>query len=237
MSHKLILKDRVNQDGVFARHLESRRIAGDLCSKLTERILINLTEASPLEVADMGRNALVEYFARVKLINKFDLVKSWQKEEITCLKYRDYVDFTIEPVSVDFKRVKIFEIRPYASGIAERFSTGLDPSASCEYHHPQVVHDTFSEYAAWAKLLDGSAVAELNEIISQRKIDELKWIADGLYEQKFVVFFEVLVLRFSKKGIVRMGSPSSSNKTTFANRPAIGIPVHGHQSLVIEMDN
>jgi hypothetical protein len=84
------------EDGLFATDLEGEPIAADLCSKQTEGILTVLSDASPLEVVDMRRDALVEYFTRVKLIDKFDVLKSWQKEEITCLKYRDYVNFTIE---------------------------------------------------------------------------------------------------------------------------------------------
>jgi hypothetical protein len=161
--------------------LEGQSIAVDLCFKLTEGILTVLSDASPLEVVDMRRDALVEDFTGVKLIDQFDVLKLWQKEEITCLKYRDYVDFTIKPVSVDFERLKILEIRPYSSGLVQHFPAALDQWASGEYHNPHVLHDMCSESAVWEKLLNCSTVAELSEIISKREIDDLKWIAEGLH--------------------------------------------------------
>jgi hypothetical protein len=79
---------------------------------LTEEILTVFSDVSPREVVDMRRDALVECFTRVQLIDQSGLLKPWQKEELMCLKSQDYIGFTIEPLLVDFERLKIFETRP-----------------------------------------------------------------------------------------------------------------------------
>jgi uridine kinase len=185
----------------------------------------------------MSRDALIRHFTANELTDKIGVLKSWQKETISCLRHGSFIDYTVEPVSLDLERLRIFEIRPYAEGIVQRYPRGLNPWALGEWHNPRVLHEMFGEYAAWAKLLNCGTVAELNDIVYRRKIDDLKWIAEGLHEQKFVELAEYLAGRFATKRIVTIAGPSSSNKTTFAKRLAIGLRVHGYQSLVIEMDD
>jgi hypothetical protein len=92
-----------------------------------------------------------------------------------------------------------------------------------EFKDPQVLHVLFREYASWAKLLNCGTVAELNDIIYKRKIDDLKWVAEGLHEQKCVELAEYLAERFRIKRIVTIAG-LSSNKRTFAKRLAIALP-------------
>jgi uridine kinase len=95
----------------------------------------------------------------------------------------------------------------------------------------------FKEYTEWAKLLGCDSAAKLNEIIAKRQINHLKWIAEGLHEQKLCEIADKLAANFSHKRIVTIAGPSSSNKTTFAKRLAIYLRVNGYESLVIEMDD
>jgi uridine kinase len=224
-------------DGVYAYDLLGEPIPPDLCEKLTAGILQLLSGSVPLELVPLRRDVLLQHFTRGGYSDKVGVLKSWQKEEIPCLRVGDYIDFTIEPVSTDLNRLKLFEVRPYRAGIVQRYPRGLDPWAIGTWHDPQVLHDMFAEYAAWVKLLNCSTVAELNDIIYRRKIDELKWVAEGLHDQKFVELAEYLAARVAAKRIVTIAGPSSSNKTTFAKRLAIGLRVHGFDSLVIEMDD
>jgi hypothetical protein len=120
------------RDEVYATDLNGDPIAPDLCEKLTEGILSVLSGSFPLEVLDMRRDGLIEYFTRAKLADKVGVLKSW-KEEIPCLRHRDLVDFTIEPVSLDLDRLRIFEIRPDPAGIVQRYPTGFGPWALGEY--------------------------------------------------------------------------------------------------------
>jgi hypothetical protein len=113
-------------DGVFATDFQGNPIAPDLHSKLTEGILHVLNYASRLEVVNTRRDALVDYFTCMKLSDQSGVLKLSQKEEITCMKYRDSINFTIKHVSVDFECPKIVKIRFSLSSLVQRFPAGLD---------------------------------------------------------------------------------------------------------------
>jgi len=183
------------------------------------------------------RSELVAFFTDRGFNDKLGLIKTWHDEYIPCISCGDYLDYVLEPMSVDKERLRIFQVIQYADGIVLRFPTLLHPTALSEWNDPRALFEMFSEYREWAKLINCDTVSKLNSIIYERKIDSLKWVAEGLHEQKFAKIAKYLVKRVDKKRIVTIAGPSSSNKTTFAKRLAIQLRVNGYESVVIGMDD
>jgi len=177
------------------------------------------------------------YFNQTNQPDKIGVLKTWQDEIIKCICYDGFIDYAIEPCSIDKERLKVFEIRPYAEGLDLRYATFESPNCIQEFHDPQVYHEMFKEYSEWARLIDCHYVSKLNDIVYKKQIDEIKWVAEGLHEQKFAAIADSLCQNYANKKIITIAGPSSSNKTTFAKRLAISLHVNGFSSLVIEMDD
>lgn len=222
-------------DGVYCTDLHGKEITQAMCDQLTDTIKKFLESDTPIELIDMSRDTLIGIFTELGQEDKVGVLKTWQSNTIKCIKVNQLIDYTVEPHSTDKERLKIFEIRPYADGLVVRYPTFLHPDSLVEYQDPQVLHDMFKEYSEWAKLIKCDYAYKLNEIIYKRKIDDLKWVAEGLHEQKFAEIADYLTEK--KKRIITIAGPSSSNKTTFAKRLGISLRVNGYQSLVIEMDD
>jgi uridine kinase len=93
------------------------------------------------------------------------------------------------------------------------------------------------EHRKWARLIECDTLSKLNDIIYRRDIDNLKWIAEGLHEQKLAQIAKEIVAGFNERRIVMIAGPSCSNKSTFAKRLSIQLMVNGHKSLVLYMDD
>ena len=225
-------------DGLYCTDLDGAKpITQEMCDQLTSVIRRILDSDTPIEFPKVKRDFLLDIFAQTGQNDKVGILKSWQDEYITCIKCGEFLDYMIEPCSSDKERLKIFEIRPYADGLVIRYPTWWSPRAVGKFDDPQVLHDMFKEYSEWAKLIKCEYVASLNDIIYKRKIDDIKWVAEGLHEQKFAQIADKLAAGFPAKRIVTIAGPSSSNKTTFAKRLAISLRVLGFTSVVVEMDD
>ena len=224
-------------DGLYCTDPNRPEITSDMCEKLTAKIREFLDSDEQLELVPVSRDVLVEKFTELGQLDKVGVLKSWLDEKITCIKAGDMMDYAIEPVSTDKERLKIFEIRQFAKGFVLRYPRTNSPDEIGEYSDPQVLHDMFKEYSEWAKLIDCDNVSKLNEIIYSRKIDDLKWVAEGLHEQKLAMIADKIAEKFQTKRVITIAGPSSSNKTTFAKRLAIALRVLGFQSTLIEMDD
>ncbi|KAH0794928.1 Phosphoribulokinase / Uridine kinase family protein [Histomonas meleagridis] len=192
---------------------------------------------TPLELSTMPRAELIKYFKSIKCQDKVGVLKAWQDANIPIIRCGEFLDYVIEPMSTDKNRLTIFEIRKYEQGLLMRLPTMLNPTSIKEYKDPKVLHEMFSEYAAWAKLTNVDCVSKLNNAIYTGEIMKIKLVAEGLHEKKISKIASKLCKNFNSKRVITVAGPSSSNKTTFAKRLEIQLNVNGYEATVIEMDD
>lgn len=224
-------------DGLWCTDLQHEKITPEMCKQLQDSIMEILNGNQVIELLSLPREQLIEHFTALDMQDKVGVLKTWQDDFIPCIKFGDSIDYVIEPMSTNKERLKLFEIVPYNDGLILRFPLLTAPTELKPFKDPIVTLKMFSEYHEWAKLIGVDYVAKLNELIYKRKIDEIKWVAEGLHDNKLAYIADHLCANFATKKIVTVAGPSSSNKTTFAKRLAIALRVNGYQSLVMEMDD
>ena len=224
-------------DGYYMVDYEYQPISEEQVKAISEELKKLIESPTPITLGRMDRESLSKFFEEHGYKDKLGLLKTWNEDLIPCINCGEYVDYTLEPMSTDKERLKLFDIKAYENGLILRFPTLLNPEKLQEWQDPSAIFYMFREYRNWAKLIDCDNVAKLNSIIYHRKIDDLKWIAEGLHEQKFAKIAKHLVKNFPAKRVVTIAGPSSSNKTTFALRLAIQLRVNGFKSTVISMDD
>ena len=235
--HRQLRTEHSLGDGLYCTDLEGHEITEEQCKQLTDVLMKICENDTPIETPHMRRDQLAEIFSAYGLHDKVGILKSFLPETIECIKYRNFVDYVTEPPSTDKTRLKLFEIRKYRQGLVIRYPTLSDPDHISPWMDPMVLQNMFAEYSEWAKLIGVDSVSSLNEAIYNHHINDVKWVAEGLHEQKLAYIASELVANAATKRVVTIAGPSSSNKTTFALRLAIALRVHGFRSLVIEMDD
>jgi uridine kinase len=224
-------------DGYYCTDLLGQPITAEITTALSVAVRAVLTGDEPIELISVPRDALIARFQAAGLDDKMAVLKTHLSDSVPCIKCGDLMDYRFEPMSIDKARLQIFEIRQYAEGLILRFPMISDPYALAEWVDPRVLMQMFREFKEWAKLLQVEYVGQLNDLIYQRKIDHIKWVAEGLHDKKFSVIAEHLCANFRRKRVVTIAGPSSSNKTTFANRLAIALQVNGYDATIIGMDD
>ncbi|EAY16520.1 Phosphoribulokinase / Uridine kinase family protein [Trichomonas vaginalis G3] len=224
-------------DGLWCTDLRGEKITADQAKHLADAIMAVLNGNQSIELIPLPREQLIEHFTALGMDDKVGVLKTWQDDFIPCIKLGESIDYVIEPMSTDKERLKIFEIVPYNDGLIVRFPLLTSPNEIKPFKDPIVTLKMFHEYHEWAKLIGVDYISKLNELIYKRKIDEIKWVAEGLHDNKLAYIADHLCSNFATKKVVTIAGPSSSNKTTFAKRLAIALRVNGYQSLVMEMDD
>lgn len=224
-------------DGLYCTDYRRDPITQEMTDLMKKTLNDLLSSEIPITGVRVARSELLQVFKLHGFEDKIGLLKTWADDMIPCIKCGDYIDYSMEPFSADKERLGIFDLVQYEDGVVLRFPTLLTPTIIQEWQDPSALFEMFSEYRKWAELINCDTVAELNNVIYQRKIDDLKWVAEGLHDQKLTKIAKYLVKRFNEKRIVTIAGPSSSNKTTFALRLAINLRALGYQSIVIGMDD
>ena len=112
-----------------------------------------------------------------------------------------------------------FELRKYRRGILLRFPHPSDPSKIPDYVDEKTLYKTFGEQSRWGKLMGIKNVCDLNKKIEEGEFKELVQLSEALHERRIVEIADMIAK--SKRRIVLIAGPSSSGKTTFAQRLCI----------------
>lgn len=89
----------------------------------------------------------------------------------------------------------------------------------------------------WARILHCSYVTDLNEIIEKGNIGELIRVSEALHEKRIANIADEIAKRIDSRRLVLIAGPSSSGKTSFAQRLRVQLRVMGLEPVSISMDN
>lgn len=110
------------------------------------------------------------------------------------------------------------------------------PEIVPEFAPQQKLFQVLKESTQWANMLGIDTVGALNEHITNNDMNSLILVQEALQEQKIVEIVNSIKKRKSTK-FVMIAGPSSSGKTTFANRLSIQLRANGYKPHPISVDN
>ncbi|MDD6043676.1 MAG: nucleoside kinase [Eubacteriaceae bacterium] len=131
--------------------------------------------------------------------------------------------------------VKRFELMKYRRGVLLRFPHPSNPNVIPEYEDEVKLYQAFGEQTRWDKLLGVNYVADLNRKIRNGECRDLIQLSEALHEKKIGEIADEI--KDGKKRIVLIAGPSSSGKTTFAQRLCIQLRVNGLNPLYMGTDD
>lgn len=89
----------------------------------------------------------------------------------------------------------------------------------------------------WARILHCSYVTDLNEIVENGNIGELIRVSEALHEKRIANIADEITRKIATRRLVLIAGPSSSGKTSFAQRLRVQLRVMGLEPVSISMDN
>ena len=131
--------------------------------------------------------------------------------------------------------IDIFELRKYRHGVLVRFPHQSDPSKLKTFEEQKLLYDAFSEETRWCSLTGVYNASDLNRMILNNTVRDLVFMNEALHEKKIAEIAEEI--QKQGKRIILIAGPSSSGKTTFANRLCIQMKVIGLNPLYLGTDD
>lgn len=131
--------------------------------------------------------------------------------------------------------IQYFELMKYRRGVLLRFPHPSNPNVIPEYVDEKMLYRTFGEQSRWGNLMGINYVSDLNRKIEEGKFKELIQLSEALHERRIVEIADMITKQ--KKRIILIAGPSSSGKTTFAQRLCIQLRVNGLQPLYMGTDD
>ncbi|MBQ0165737.1 MAG: nucleoside kinase [Treponema sp.] len=196
-----------------------------------------------LVVADKAiTTEVISYKDAVTLLEKQHLeatsrqLKFQAKPVIKINRLDTFADLFFEPLLSTTGLLSVFDIMPYHEGFLLRFPATSDPSKLPEFKDIPSLFDVYSRYKEWGKLQKVTSVADLNELVYQRKTKDFINIAET-FQNKNISDIATKIYERQTARVVLLAGPSSSGKTTTSKKLAIQLQVMGYTPHVISLDN
>ena len=138
------------------------------------------------------------------------------------------------PISTGF--AEIYDIVKYHEGLLIRYPAVTNPDRRPEHKDTLKLASALREYDEIYRLLGISTVYNLNKKIREGKTKELILFSEALHEKKIAEIVDQIGKRDNIKMILIAG-PSSSGKTTFAQKLGMSLRIKGLEPVTISVDN
>lgn len=149
--------------------------------------------------------------------------------------YGDFSDYYYGEMMPSTGYLSVWDIRPAENGFLFIYPDSANPDAVAPYLDSPNFFSVFSEGERWGELMECETVADLNDLTTSGRIRELIRVNESLHEKRYAQIADMVCRRGSKA--VMLAGPSSSGKTTSANRLATQLRVHGKKPILMSLDD
>lgn len=130
-----------------------------------------------------------------------------------------------------------FRLRHYLPGFILEFPKRSNPIELPDYVEQGKLATVYFEASKWGKVIGVTDIASLNSVIEQGRVDSLIQIVEALHEKKVAQIADTIAADRDRIAVVLIAGPSSSGKTSFAQRLWVQLRVNGLNPVPVSLDD
>jgi len=193
--------------------------------------------AIPFEKKIISTEEARELYKKTGRLDKYEVLEYRQKSYVTVYNCGGYEDYFYGYMVPDTSYIQCFSLKYHHPGLVIQFPSKNKPEELPIFEEQKKLFKVFIEYKKWVRILGVENVGALNDIVRAGEIGDLIRVSEALHEKKIAEIADKITNHEEEKRIVLISGPSSSGKTTFANRLGIQLRVNGYIPKTISLDN
>jgi len=150
-------------------------------------------------------------------------------------QYDDFADYYYGELAPSTGFLQVWDILPAQGGFLFIYPDDICPDRIASYQEMPNFLQVSTEGERWCELMACETVADLNDMVRSGRIRELIRVNEALHEKRFSQVADMVCQRGAKA--VMLAGPSSSGKTTSANRLATQLRIHGKKPILMGLDD
>ena len=168
-------------------------------------------------------------------MDKASLLQWREADHFDVYSHDEFMDYYYGELAPSTGYLSVWNILPCDGGFFFLFPDDLHPDQVAQFCDMPNLFSVFNEGDRWGELMECRTVADLNLLTNSGKIRELIRVNEALHEKRFSQIADLVCKRGTRA--VLLSGPSSSGKTTSANRLATQLRVHGKKPVLMGLDD
>ena len=204
-------------------------------SALKNRVAEIVAEDIPLVRRRVPLEEAVGRYTREGQLDKARLLKYRAVDYFDEYTHGDFADYYYGEMAPSTSYLTVWDLLPADGGFVLMYPDNGDPDRLAPLPSMPNFFGVFAEGEKWCRLMECETVADLNELTESGRIRELIRVNEALHEKRYGQVADMICQRGAKA--VMLAGPSSSGKTTSANRLATQLRVHGKKPILMSLDD
>ncbi|MBQ2770111.1 MAG: nucleoside kinase [Clostridia bacterium] len=147
----------------------------------------------------------------------------------------DYMDYFYGEMAPSTGYASVFDLIYHEGGLMLLRPDPDNPDRPAAFCHMPKLSATLQESSRWGELMHCGDVAQLNTMVKEGTVRELIRVNEALHEKKYAAVADQVVAKGAR--VVLIAGPSSSGKTTSANRLSTQLRVLGKTPVLLSLDD
>ncbi|MDO5022341.1 MAG: nucleoside kinase [Eubacteriales bacterium] len=194
-----------------------------------------IKEDLPFVKRRLSKKEAIEYFSATGDEEKSRLLAYRPYEHFNVYECGGVTEYFYGAMLPSTGKVGVFSLKHFSPGFVMLLPSLENPEKPAAYLSSPKQMATFAQSNYWCRVLECSDAADLNDLIRKNKLGDFIRVNEALHDKSIADIAQDILLRGSRA--VFVSGPSSSGKTTFANRLQIHLRVLGLQPIIISLDD
>lgn len=222
--------------GLYTEIKTKKPISQDNLKKIKNRMQEIIDKQIPINKKILSVKQATDIFASQGMQDKVELLKHWTSDFIRVYELDGYYDTFYGYVAPNTNVIDKFNLKLFFPGVILIFPTKENNFDLPEYIEQKKLSKVFKEAEDWGEIMDIGSVGVLNNKIVDNTIDDMIRVNEAFHEKKIAYIADEITKDKNIK-IVLIAGPSSSGKTTFAQRLSIQLRVNGKKTYALSLDD
>jgi uridine kinase len=217
-------------------NIENMEVTHEMLEKVKAEMQEIIEKNLKIEKRVMTREEAEKFYQETNSAKgrlQFDLE---ERQNINMYYCDEYYNYIYEIIATHTGITKIFDLQKYSDGFLLRYPSSKNVNVLPEFQETKKLLWALQEYETIYKVLNVGTVYRLNKAVEENSIKYLILLSEALHEKKISQIADKIAARKGVKMILIAG-PSSSGKTTFAQRLGIQLKINGLRPVTISVDN
>ena len=216
--------------------IDNTEVTEEIVQNLNEEMRKIVKENLPIKQVIMTREEAKKLYDETDS-SKGRLQFDFEENEKIYMSYcGEYFNYCYGTIADRTGSTKIFEIIKYSDGFLMRYPSSNAPEQMPKLIQTKKLAWALDEYDDIHKILNMNTVYKLNTAVEQDNIKDIIMLDEALHEKKIANIADDIAKNRNIKMILIAG-PSSSGKTTFAQRLGLQLRINKIKPVTISVDN
>lgn len=224
-------------DGLYCEIYGSEPLTEECVEDIENRMRQMVEQDLPIKKKSMPTDEAIKMFREMGWDDKARILKYREEPEVNIYELDGMPDYFYGYMFPSTGHLKWFKLKFYLPGIVIQLPNKENPTKVAPYHEQPKLSRVFREAERWGRILGIADVGSLNDYILKGKSGDIIRVSEALHEKKVAEIADKIYRNRDRIRIILIAGPSSSGKTTFAQRLIVQLKVNGLRPLSISLDD